>query len=106
MLVIKLMIFALTLWSAPAPAPNAGSVAEEADHPMRARKRSSERMATALMRRMETVRREVSRSLRGKRDGIENLIWSEREDILWKRPPRPKVGMIPMAGMRWYIIQR
>jgi hypothetical protein len=53
-LVIKLIILAFTLASPLAPAPNAGSVTEEADHPMRARKRSSERIAMALMRSTET----------------------------------------------------
>jgi hypothetical protein len=55
MLVIKFIILAFTLASpSPAPAPKAGSAAEDADQPMRARKRSSERMAMALMRRTET----------------------------------------------------
>jgi hypothetical protein len=58
-LVIRLIIFALTLASPPdappAPAPKAGSVTDDADQPMRARKRSSERIAMAFMRRMDTV---------------------------------------------------
>jgi hypothetical protein len=57
-LVIRLIIFALMLMStavAP-PAPNAGSVPVLLQ-PMRARKRSSERMAMAFVRRTVTIRR-------------------------------------------------
>lgn len=64
-LVIKLIILAFTLASPPAPAPNAGSVAEEADHPIRARKRSSERMAMALIRSTAAGTRRQSGVLEG-----------------------------------------
>ena len=56
MLVIKFIILTFTLASPPpAPAPKAGSVTEDVDQPIRARKRSSERMAMAFIRRTETV---------------------------------------------------
>jgi len=53
-LAIRFTIFDFTLVSPPAPLPNAGSEAEDADHPMRARKRSSERIAIALVTRTMT----------------------------------------------------
>jgi hypothetical protein len=53
-LAIRFTILLFTLASPPGPAPNAGSEAEEADQPMRARKRSSERMAMAFVTRTMT----------------------------------------------------
>jgi hypothetical protein len=67
---IKLIIFALTLASCiPPPEPKEGSEAAEEPQPMRARKRSSLRIAIELTRRTETkkwVSLEGSRSWRGR----------------------------------------
>lgn len=55
-LLIRLIILLLMLWSLPPGCwpPKEGSEAEELPQPMRARKRSSERTAMALTRRMDT----------------------------------------------------
>lgn len=51
---IKFIILLLTLASWPGPPPNEGSDCWEEPQPMRARKRSSERIAMAFTRRTET----------------------------------------------------
>lgn len=64
-LAIMFMSLYWKLWSPPGPAPNAGScVAEE--RPIRARKRSSDKMATAF----------------------------RSSTAIWKKEPRPKEGII------------
>ena len=76
---------------------------------MRARKRSSERMAMAFIRRTETLRvGGVSLLLllegigsRGKVSrGSGRASSQTRGNVLWKRPPRPKVGIRPIVWER------
>jgi hypothetical protein len=73
-------------------------VAEDADQPMRARKRSSDRIAMAFMRRMDTIFGELVPGWRGmKRGRLRAEYGGAHGDVLWKRPPRPNVGIRPMV---------
>lgn len=54
-LAIRFIIFDFTLASPAAPDPKAGSAGADDDHPTRARKRSSERIAMALVTRTMTI---------------------------------------------------